>query len=81
MDWDDSGFFIIGICASGSRRRKYGKADLKSMMTGMGGLFNIDPGNNSSTFQESLERKKGFTNITDRMVDAIRKEINSSLNN
>ena len=58
-----------------------GKAEIKSMMTGLGNLFNIDPGNYSSTFQEFLERKKGFTNITDRMVDAIRKKINNSLNN
>jgi hypothetical protein len=56
-----------------------GKADLKSIAQCFEHMFSIDLGNISSAFQEILERKKGYTNITDRLREVFLKKIDSSL--
>ena len=58
-----------------------GKADLKTIIRCFEYMFDIDLGNYSSSFQDVLERKKGFTNITDKLREALRKRIDNSLNN
>jgi|SRR5450432_247262 len=57
-----------------------GKADLKSITQCFEYMFSIDLGNVSSSFQEILERKKGYTNITDKLREMFLKKIDSSLN-
>jgi RteC protein len=56
-----------------------GKAELKSITACFEYMFSIDLGNITSTFQEILQRKKGFTNITDRLREGFVKKIDSSL--
>ena len=56
-----------------------GKAELKSIAQSFEHMFSIDLGNISSSFQEILERKKGYTNITDKLREVFLKKIDSSL--
>ena len=56
-----------------------GKAELKSIVQCFEQMFSIDLGNISSSFQEILERKKGYTNITDKLREVFLKKIDSSL--
>jgi hypothetical protein len=58
-----------------------GDAELKTIIQCFEYVFNIDLGNYSSSFQDILERKKGFTNITDKLREALHKKIDRSLGN
>jgi hypothetical protein len=57
-----------------------GKADLKTIKECFEYMFNVDLGNITSSFQEILERKKGYTNITDKLREMFLKKIDNSLN-
>ena len=56
----------------------HGEADLKTITRSFEYMFSVELGNISSSFQEILERKKGYTNITDKLRDAFLKKVESS---
>jgi hypothetical protein len=56
----------------------HGKAELKAITNCFEYMFSIDLGNISSSFQEILERKKSYTNITDKLRNVFLKKVESS---
>jgi hypothetical protein len=56
-----------------------GDADLKTITACFEYMFNVDLGNITSSFQGILQRKKGVTNITDKLRDIFLKKVDSSL--
>ncbi len=57
-----------------------GKAELKAITRCFEYTFNVDLGNVTSTYQEFLQRKKGYTTIIDKLKEALLRKINESLN-
>ena len=55
-----------------------GEAELKAITRCFEYMFSFDLGNISSAFQEILERKKSYTNITDKLRDVFLKKVESS---
>ncbi|HEV8506549.1 MAG TPA: RteC domain-containing protein [Chitinophagaceae bacterium] len=55
-----------------------GEAELKAITACFEYMFSFELGNISSAFQEILERKKSYTNITDKMRDVFLKKVESS---
>ena len=55
-----------------------GEAELKAITACFEYMFSFDLGNISSAFQEILERKKSYTNITDKLRDVFLKKVDSS---
>jgi RteC protein len=58
----------------------HGKAELKAITRCFEYTFNVDLGNVTSTYQEMLQRKKGYTNFIDKLREVFIKKINDSLN-
>jgi RteC protein len=56
----------------------HGKAELKAITRCFEYMFSFELGNISSSFQEILERKKSYTNITDKLRDVFLKKVENS---
>ncbi len=56
----------------------HGKAELKAITHSFEYMFSFELGNISSAFQEILERKKSYSNITDKLRDVFLKKVENS---
>lgn len=78
--WTDSKTGLVELAyslhAAGSFNN--GKADLKQVTDHLEKSFHVHLGNTSRTFQEILERKKGYTSFLDRLKKALVRRMTES---
>ena len=80
LEWTDSKAGLIELIYSLKEQGAFnnGKANLKTITRYFENIFSVRLGNSSSAFQEILERKKSYTNITDKLRDVFLKKVESS---